>query len=128
MSRSYVKLKYFLNLIIFIVITIVITIILNLLGVPPIVLFIGLIILFVLSINSYVSTIRDVSKAKGKKLELTLKKIIPILLFLVISVPLGILMFVLEANQLLLMIGLVALLIFISVIFSWGIKIELKES
>lgn len=88
--------------------------------------FVGLMILFTLSIVSYLLVLNDVSKAKGKKLELTSKKFVPIIVFLALSLPSGILTFVLNASQLVQMIGLVVLLIFYSVIIYWGIRIELK--
>mgnify|MGYP006280322085 CR=1 FL=1 len=129
------KSSYFKHLAIFLILTTIITIILTVIiefFLPPfigeVLLFVGLLVLFILGSLSYFISLRDVAEDLNREFELTLKKSVPIILFIVIGLPISIVLLLLHVETLILMIGLVILLVFVSIMYYWGMKIELEES
>jgi len=129
------KKHYFKHLAIYLIITVIITIILTLIIeflLPPLVgeilLFIGLLLLFILGSLSYYTSLKDVAEDLNREFEITLKKFVPILLFVGIGLPIAIVLLLLKVETLILMIGLVILLVFVSAMYYWGMKLELQES
>lgn len=129
------KKHYFKHLAIYLIITVIITIILTLIIeflLPPLVgeilLFIGLLLLFILGSLSYYTSLKDVAEDLNREFEITLKKFVPILLFVGIGLPIAIVLLLLNVETLVLMIGLVILLVFVSAMYYWGMKLELQES
>ena len=121
------ELKYFKHLIVFLIATIVIFVIFLVLHVGAVIMFIGLLVLFFFATFSYIISLKDVSKELGRTFVLNLKKGIPIIIFLAISLPLAITMQILQVDSIIQAVGLIALLAFVSIIYYWGIKIEISQ-
>lgn len=128
------KSSYFKHLAIFLIVTIIITIILTMIiefllphFIGDVVLFIGLLFLFILGSLSYFTSLKDVAEDLNREFELNLKKCVPIILFVIIGLPISIVLMLLQVETLILMIGLVILLVFVSIMYYWGMQIELKE-
>jgi hypothetical protein len=131
------KSSYFKHLAIFLIVTVIITVILTVIievalaafhFVGDLLLFIGVLLLFTLGSFSYFISLKDVAEDLNREFELTLKKCVPILLFVVIGLPIAIVLLLLGAETLILMIGLAILLVFVSVMYYWGMKLEIQES
>jgi NhaP-type Na+/H+ or K+/H+ antiporter len=99
---------------------------------PPfigeVLLFIGLLVLFTLGSLSYFISLKDVAEDLNREFEPNLKKCLPIILFIVIGLPISIVLLLLQVETLILMIGLAILLVFVSIMYYWGMKLELEES
>lgn len=122
------KFGYFKHLLIFLIVTVIITIILQLLHVGDIVLFIGTMVLFTLGSVSYFTSLKDVAEDLNREFSPSLKNFSPLIIFLAISIPITIVIFVLKTSALIKMVGLVILLIFISIVYYLGMRIVEKES
>jgi len=120
------KLKYFKQLIIFIVLSIIISILLFTFTEGLIWLIVGLIALFVMSGFCYLASLKDINKDTGKNIKIEFKHLIPLVLYYIISVPIAIIVLIVNL-QLITILGLIAVLIFISFIMYWGMKRFLKE-
>ena len=120
------ELKYFKQLIIFIIATIIISILLLTLTEGIIWLIIGLIALFVMSGYSYFASLKDLEKYISKEIKFNLNTFIPLLLYYLITVPIAVVLAIIN-DKIYLALGLVAVLLYISFIIYWGMKRVLNE-
>ena len=120
------ELKYFKQLIIFIVSTILISILLLSLTDGLIWLAIGLVALFLMSGYSYLASLKDCKKYTGKDLKFELNHFIPLILYYLISIPIAIVLAIIN-EKIYLVLGLIAVLLYISVIIYWGMRRILKD-
>jgi len=120
------KLKYFKQLMIFIVLSIIISILLFTFTEGLIWLIVGLIALFVMSGYCYLASLKDINKDTGKHIKIEFKLLFPLVLYYIISVPIGIIVIIIN-DKILSILGLIMVLIFISFIMYWGMKRILKE-
>jgi len=120
------KLKYFKQLIIFIVLSIIISILLFTFTEGLIWLIVGLIALLVMSGFCYIASLKDINKDTEKNVKIEFKYLFPLILYYIISVPIAIIVLIINV-QIITILGLIAVLIFISFIMYWGMKRFLKE-